>query len=396
MHICERITAEGSQVDREAGVIRGVKLLGANSSNKRKYSPSAIEQAARMYEGAAVNVDHPSKPGSGERSVTDGIGWISNVTMKAGIPHGDLNILKSHPAAPMLLEAAERNPARFGMSHNADGIVEVKEGANVVTAINKVFSVDIVQNPATTKGFFESEQETTVADLLYEAGGDWGLILESDGMAQYGALPAQRPMVAGMPQQPPAAGEQPQPDQENAAVSAAFKTIAVAILDEPGDIKAKLKRLGTLLKTQEEIMGGGQPADPNEQPTEDPADPGDTEEDPMPADTAADPTKKKAPPVQESADLKELVTLNRKLLEKLEAREARDEVVSLLESSGREALPERITAMLAVEADKRQTLLESYPKAEKARPGKPARSAPANSQEEKYPETAEKFLAAIR
>ena len=46
-------------VDRLAGVIRGVKILGLESRNGRTYLPEALAAAAPLYEGAKVNVNHP-------------------------------------------------------------------------------------------------------------------------------------------------------------------------------------------------------------------------------------------------------------------------------------------------------------------------------------------------
>ena len=47
------------RVDRQAGVIRGVKILGLQSRNGRTYLPEALAQAAPLYEDAKVNVNHP-------------------------------------------------------------------------------------------------------------------------------------------------------------------------------------------------------------------------------------------------------------------------------------------------------------------------------------------------
>ena len=47
------------RVDRQAGVIRGVKVLGLESRNGRTYLPEALAQAAQLYEDAKVNVNHP-------------------------------------------------------------------------------------------------------------------------------------------------------------------------------------------------------------------------------------------------------------------------------------------------------------------------------------------------
>ena len=146
------------QVDREAGVIRGVKILGRTSRNHRVYSEAALNQAAYLYEGLAVNLDHPvpAQAGAG-RSVAEGFGWLTSVGVREGGVFGDLHFLRSHPQADMIAEAAERNPRRFGLSHNAVGQVRHREGQCVVEAIDKVHSVDIVQNPATSSGLFEAE-----------------------------------------------------------------------------------------------------------------------------------------------------------------------------------------------------------------------------------------------
>lgn len=146
------------QVDREAGVIRGVKILGRTSRNHRVYSDAALNQAAYLYEGLAVNLDHPapSQAGAG-RAVAEGFGWLTSVGVREAGVFGDLHYLRSHPQAEMIAEAAERNPRRFGLSHNAVGQVRHREGQVIVEAIDKVHSVDIVQNPATSSGLFESE-----------------------------------------------------------------------------------------------------------------------------------------------------------------------------------------------------------------------------------------------
>jgi hypothetical protein len=398
MQLRERITADGARVDREAGVIHGVKLLGSLSTNRRKYSAKAIEQAAKMYEGAAVNVDHPSKPGTGERSVTDGIGWIQSVEVKDGVPYGDLHVLKSHPSAAMVLEAAERNPKRFGMSHNADGVVEVQEGRNVVTSINRVISVDIVQNPATTQGFFESEQDCTVGELL-EASGDWALLLEDAGIAPYAAQPAMRPPMMGGMQQPGMQSGQPpidpQKQQQDAQVSAAFKSIAMAIFDSPDDVRTKLGKLATILDTQAEIMGTGAPEMPEEMGVEDEFESSEPSEDEpqMPPMGKGKPmaNDQKKKPFGES----ELLTKLGNLLEKAEAREAKVEAVELLESKGREPSPERVAAVLKAEADKRESLIESYPPRQTQRGERPQRSVPAKTMD-KYPATSAEFAAALR
>ena len=145
-------------IDREAGVIHGVKILGASSKNGRDYSPQALRDAAAIYEGLGVNTNHPNRATPNvSRNVEEGVGWLENVTVKPDGVYGDLHIIKSHALAETLFEVAERKPDRFGLSHNAAGDVVERNGRRIVESIKSVRSVDLVQNPATVHSLFESE-----------------------------------------------------------------------------------------------------------------------------------------------------------------------------------------------------------------------------------------------
>ena len=154
----ERATGQPSaKIDKKRGIIRNVKLLGAQSSNGRTYSESAMKQAARFYEGVAVRMDH--KPEVDVRPVHDDVGIIRNVKIKDGAIYGDLHLLMSHPSANLILEKAEKAPHSFGFSHDADGYVEIGEdGVEHVMELQEVRSLDLVTKPATNKGLFESRK----------------------------------------------------------------------------------------------------------------------------------------------------------------------------------------------------------------------------------------------
>jgi hypothetical protein len=162
------------KVDREAGVIRGVKVLGRESRNNRTYTEAALADAARLYEGADVNVDHPPPDAAARnRNVAEGLGVLRNVQLRGDGVYGDLHYLKSHALAEMVLERAERMPDRFGLSHNAEGPVRSEGGKWIVEGLERVFSVDLVRNPATNAGLFESVisqgktmEKTTVKAVL--------------------------------------------------------------------------------------------------------------------------------------------------------------------------------------------------------------------------------------
>ena len=46
------------RVDRGAGIIRGVKILGLESRNGRRYPAETLLRAVELYDGAKVNVNH--------------------------------------------------------------------------------------------------------------------------------------------------------------------------------------------------------------------------------------------------------------------------------------------------------------------------------------------------
>ena len=146
------------RVDRKAGIIHGVKVLGLVSENGRRYTPAAVKAAAKLYEGVRVNVDHPEKDASQPRSAYDRLGKLINIRYVEGEGlYGDLEILMTHPMAKRICEAAERMPDAFGMSHNAQGEGEEnKDGTFVVSKIVEVRHVDLVADPATTKSLSES------------------------------------------------------------------------------------------------------------------------------------------------------------------------------------------------------------------------------------------------
>jgi hypothetical protein len=154
--IIERVTTPfaGCSVDRENGVLRGVKLCGLTSANGRDYPPDVFRRHIAKYDNAPVYADH----GRGERSIEDKFAWIRNPRVDSdGTPRGDVHLLKSHKLFGQVIEAATRNPSLYGFSHVAD--CKVGKGSNGrerIESIETVVSVDLVAEPATTRGFFES------------------------------------------------------------------------------------------------------------------------------------------------------------------------------------------------------------------------------------------------
>jgi hypothetical protein len=339
--------SDAPQVDRDAGVIHGVRILGRISRNGREYSPAALQQAARLYEGLGVNLNHPDRPQSpGARDVEDGFGWLESIDIRADGIYGDLHYFRAHPQADVIVEAAVRNPRRFGLSHHAEGSVVNQHGKRVVESIETVRSVDLVQNPATNNGLFEGETATvnrTIQEILQEAGG---------GLAE--AIGA--PELASAVGQVVSLSESADLDEQ---VETALQTLLVHLLEDDNlERPTRLRQASRLLEAHLQER-----------------------------DSVANPA--------DSTTLAEI-------LERVERMETEARCRALLESANRTCDAGRLEELVSQSTDEdRARLLETWPPRE---PGQAPRPRPAVSRPlyeaqqrvTKFPEDLRAFVAAIR
>jgi len=154
-------------VNREQGVLKGVKLLGLSSLNGRSYREAALAKAAPLYEGAKVNVNHSKAGPAAPRDYQDRLGSVRGVKFRPGEGlFGDLHFNPKHTLSEQLLWDAEHAPQQVGLSHNVLARTKREGDQLVVEAITKVESVDLVADPATTRGLFEQvDRPLTVASL---------------------------------------------------------------------------------------------------------------------------------------------------------------------------------------------------------------------------------------
>ena len=149
-----------SDGEHASGVVRGVKLLGLRSRNRRNYdTPGVRSSAPRLMEGARVFIDHPQKP-TDSRSYRDSFGVAKNVKYVPGKGfYGDIHFNPNHALASQFEWDVKNNPSGLGMSINTrfkhkgvDG-----NGDMVIESLEEIRSIDVVCRPATTNGVFESE-----------------------------------------------------------------------------------------------------------------------------------------------------------------------------------------------------------------------------------------------
>jgi len=163
------------RVDRDQGIIRGVKVVGLTSPNGHgrpgatrgtAYTVEALQAAAPLYHEVDVYVNHrpPEQRGGhrrAERKAEDKLGMLINPRVVEGQGlFADLVLLKSHPMSERLMEAADRMPNAYGLSHDAYGDGDIVDGRFVIDRIPQVNSVDLVARGATVQGLFESEGST--------------------------------------------------------------------------------------------------------------------------------------------------------------------------------------------------------------------------------------------
>lgn len=191
-------SVEGSRIDTEKGIIRGVKVLGFKSKHGYSYTPDAMKRALPLYEGIRVNMDHPTKTDVDRRSraYADRFGRIKNARFVEGKGiYGDLHYNKKHRLAEQFEYDAEHAPENVGLSHNAYGDVIRRNGRQVVESIDTVQSVDLVADPATNTSLFESDDTTRKPRVKRRKPQAWEKLMESLGM-ELGETPTPREAIA--------------------------------------------------------------------------------------------------------------------------------------------------------------------------------------------------------
>lgn len=273
----EVVAAGKVRVDREAGIIFGVKMLGQVSVNthdtpgvdRTEYTDAAMADALPLYEGLPAYIDHAG-PGQTRsvRSAENAVGKWREVQHRRGDGYyGNLKLLKSHPMATRLMEAAESDDLNdlFTCSHHAYGQSSVKGRTLVVTKIPRVKSVDIVTSGGTVRSLFEASQtmKTTTIRQLWEsveARLDEGKRAKVRQLLEDEAIPGDLAMTA------PAVAEGGDVDPDE-ALAAGFRAAAVAVLDDDSlDLKGKLAKLKEILTYEEKLMGGDDEPEEEEAP----------------------------------------------------------------------------------------------------------------------------------
>lgn len=341
--VTETVVQERALKVNADGVLEGAKLIGNKSLNAREYSDPVIAAGIHNYEGAKVYLNHPrDRGGALERDFNDWVGVVESPTARKGGGFGKVRFRKEHARFKEICEAIENFPTHFGFSHVADIDSEFKGGIEHVTKIGEVFSVDLVTDPATTAGIFESKgpamKKQTLKQIVESSkalagkktdAGIFRRVLEEE-MAS-GSMPATAEV------------ETPETATDEESVKAGLMATIRQKLEtaDAASLKKVLNALG-VGDSISELIGGGTPE-----------------------------TNTSAPLADETPAAKAL-----------EARVNRIDAENMLLRSGREATEAQILAVASVPEASRKAVCESFPAksggavTESRRPGS---SPPANT-----------------
>lgn len=158
----EMCVQEAIRSDATESILRNVKVLGTISQNNRRYTLEAKQAGLGLYDGAKVNINHPDNPHK-TRDFQDRFGVIRHPRIEGEDVFGDLHYNPAHPLAESVKWWANNMPNMLGLSHNAVGQGKDDNGTFIVEKIVTVRSVDLVADPATTKGLFEATMPNDIA-----------------------------------------------------------------------------------------------------------------------------------------------------------------------------------------------------------------------------------------
>lgn len=244
-------TKPALRVDAENGILHDVKICGNRSKNGRIYPPEVLAEAAPLYEGVTVYLNHGLMPGD-EREIDVHFGNLQNVRTQNGELFADLHYVTTHPLAASIVERAQKFPRNFGLSHDAEVEAVPSGDLQEVQRITAVNSVDLVTRPATNEGLFEQEQTTSPKRKQ-----TYRHVLSELPLAQFPGKfrvleAAERADDPLLDQQVELSDES---DAEEASLKEALRQMVLAALDDPElDLRAGLAELERIVTQQKQLL----------------------------------------------------------------------------------------------------------------------------------------------
>ena len=161
--------ATGSQVDRDAGILRGVSVITEGDAKGHgmivdSITLDQVKASAETYtDGLRVKMDHYT-------GIDAMVGVLRDFVIDGSQLRADLHLLKSHDDFEKILEMAENMPGSFGLSISFSGESEVMEEGQVPSArCMEIYSADLVDQPAANPtGLFQVMPENPTPEITPE------------------------------------------------------------------------------------------------------------------------------------------------------------------------------------------------------------------------------------
>jgi hypothetical protein len=157
-----------SKIDSKSCTIKDVCVFGSRlSKNGRIYSDKAIESLANFTNGAKCFINHPTskelKERDGVRDLRDWVGVYRNPKRDGERVTAELVCRESYFG--LVKDIASLQPMSVGNSINARvKMYKTDDGMESVVDLDKLHSVDLVSNAATTTSLFEAALKDNVDD----------------------------------------------------------------------------------------------------------------------------------------------------------------------------------------------------------------------------------------
>lgn len=169
----------GGNIDRAAGVIRGVSVITVGDAKghgikiDHRTLETVLEVGNEFPNGVKVKFRH--KTAGQHQSVIDEVGGVlKQFSIKGNKTIADFYLLKSLPAdtKEKLFEMAETMPDQFGFSIDFTGVSEEKDGVKFARC-EELNSVDLSDKPAANPdGLFEEKPISKTMNIKYKNGKD--------------------------------------------------------------------------------------------------------------------------------------------------------------------------------------------------------------------------------
>lgn len=155
--------------DKTEMVIRDHVVLGPISKNGYTYPVKTQQESIGVFEGAKAYLNHPVARDMGEaRDVRDLIGQHKNIRVVGEKTYSDLYLVNNRTVQDHVLPIVESAPSLIGSSVVIRGkLKKVEGGIPEMAQILACRSIDLVSEPATTQGLYESVQadKSTEVDM---------------------------------------------------------------------------------------------------------------------------------------------------------------------------------------------------------------------------------------